>query len=58
MRRGEWGERMRIAAERFGIAPEGFWRLSLVEWRALTVAASAPLSRARLEALVREHPDE
>ena len=59
MRRDEWAQRLRAAAERFGIAPEGFWRLSLAEWRALTEAATAEvLSRTRFEALAREHPDD
>ena len=59
MRPGEWGPRLRLAAERFGVTPEGFWRLSLVEWRALTEAATAEaLSRTRFEALAREHPDD
>ena len=59
MRRDEWSARLRLAAERFGVAPEAFWRLSLPEWRALTQdAAPAVLPRARLEAMAREHPDD
>ena len=59
MPRAEWAERLRLAAARWAIAPEGFWRLSLVEWRALTEGAGPePLSRPRFEALAREHPDE
>ena len=59
MRRDEWAGRLRLAAERYRIGPEAFWRLSLVEWRALTAEdAPAAMSRARLEALAREHPDE
>ena len=58
MRRAEWAERLR-AAQRMGIAPEAFWRLSLVEWRALTQPAEPQaLSRADFETLAREHPDE
>ena len=30
-----WGEMLRTAA-RLGVEPEGFWRLSLREWRMLT----------------------
>ena len=59
MPQAEWAARLRLAAERLGIAPEGFWRLSLVEWRGLTEATEPQaLSRARFEALAREHPDE
>ena len=56
---GEWAARMRFAAERFGIGPERFWRLSLAEWRALT-QAEAPdrMTRGRFERLAQEHPDE
>ena len=59
MRPGEWNARLQLAAERFGVAPEAFWRLSLVEWRALTGDdAPAALGRARLAELMAEHPDE
>ena len=59
MQRGEWGPRLRLAAERFGIGPEAFWRLSLPEWRALTEAAEpASLGRSALERLMAAHPDE
>jgi uncharacterized phage protein (TIGR02216 family) len=58
MARG-WGERLRLAAERFGVEPEAFWRLSLAEWRALAEAgAPAAMERGALERLMREHPDE
>ena len=58
MRRGEWAGRLRLAAERFGIGPEGFWRLSLAEWRALAEEdRPGALGRARLSALMAEHPD-
>ena len=35
------------AAARMGVAPEGFWRLSLKEWRMLTAGPvqAAPLGR-------------
>jgi uncharacterized phage protein (TIGR02216 family) len=43
------------------IAPESFWRLSLVEWQALlgarAGAAQAPLSRADFAALTARFPD-
>jgi uncharacterized phage protein (TIGR02216 family) len=41
-----------------GIAPKDFWRLSLVEWRALTGGEAEALSRAGFEALARQYPDE
>jgi uncharacterized phage protein (TIGR02216 family) len=44
------------------LAPEGFWRLSLVEWQALVEARGAargpaPLSRAEFAALLARFPD-
>ena len=55
----EWAARLRLAAERFGIGPEGFWRLSLPEWRALTEEdAPAVLGRSGLKALMEAHPDQ
>ena len=55
-----WPEMLRLAAERFGIAPESFWRLSLAEWNALTapLAGAAPLGRAGFEALAARFPDD
>ena len=41
-----------------GIAPEAFWRLSLVEWRALTGGETEALSRTAFEALAQRFPDE
>ncbi|WP_323762936.1 phage tail assembly chaperone [Maricaulis sp.] len=41
-----------------GLGPEQVWRLSLVEWRALTAAnGQASLDRAGLEALRSRFPD-
>ncbi|ABI65221.1 hypothetical protein Mmar10_0928 [Maricaulis maris MCS10] len=41
-----------------GLVPEQVWRLSLVEWRALTAfGGQAPLDRAGLEALRTRFPD-
>lgn len=41
-----------------GLAPDQVWRLSLVEWRALTAAGGqGPLDRAGLEALRTRFPD-
>lgn len=53
-----WPAMLRLAALRYGIAPEAFWRLSLAEWRALTTEPSAALSRADLDALAHRFPDE
>ena len=55
-----WPALMRLSVERFGIAPHAFWRLSLVEWRALTAApvAASPLGRADLDALLSAYPDD
>jgi uncharacterized phage protein (TIGR02216 family) len=58
MPRREWSERLRLAAARYGVTPEAFWRLSLLEWRALTLdAGGEPLARDALEALMTAHPD-
>lgn len=46
------------AAERFGVTPEGFWRLSLREWRMLTAPPEqAAMSRGELERLAERWPD-
>ncbi|PIB90948.1 phage tail assembly chaperone [Caulobacter sp. FWC2] len=53
-----WGEPLRLAV-RLGVAPEAFWRLSLVEWRALTEAPASPvLTRTGLKDLIARYPDE
>ena len=53
-----WPDLLRLAATRFRIPPEAFWRLSLIEWRALTAEGAAPaLDRAGFEALTRRYPD-
>jgi uncharacterized phage protein (TIGR02216 family) len=47
------------AANRSGIGPADFWRLSLREWRALIAAsADAALSRQDFEALAQLYPDQ
>jgi len=55
-----WGEMMRAAAG-FGVGPEGFWRLSLKEWRMLTQAVGsgvgAPMGRLDFEGLAARWPD-
>jgi len=44
-------------AQRLGVAPAQFWRLSLREWRALITSPDAGLSRAAFEQLARTYPD-
>ncbi|MBU1346627.1 MAG: phage tail assembly chaperone [Alphaproteobacteria bacterium] len=53
-----WGAMLRTAGA-FGIAPEGFWRLSLKEWRMLTETSSGagPMGRAAFEQLMKTWPD-
>lgn len=43
-----------------GVAPEGFWRLSLKEWRMLTdrPANAAPMGRGDLMRMAEAWPDE
>jgi uncharacterized phage protein (TIGR02216 family) len=53
-----WPVLLRLAALRFGLAPEAFWRLSLVEWRALVDEPADTLNRAALDALARAWPDD
>lgn len=54
-----WRDALRLAVLRLGLAPEAFWRLSLIEWRTLTEAPAAPvLGRAALDALIARFPDE
>jgi uncharacterized phage protein (TIGR02216 family) len=55
--RPDWRAALRAAA-RLGIAPAAFWRLSLIEWRAIAGPAEArPLSRAALQILMADYPD-
>lgn len=54
-----WPDLLRLAATRFRISPEAFWRLSLAEWRALTAeGGAAALDRAGFEALTGRYPDQ
>ena len=59
---GRWRAWMALAALRFGLAPEAFWRLGVSEWLALCAALApertSPPERARLEALIAAHPDD
>lgn len=54
-----WGEMLRAAA-RLGVGPEGFWRLSLREWRMLTARPDrgAPMGRAELMRMAERWPDD
>lgn len=52
-----WPRLLRLAAQ-MGIAPEAFWRLSLVEWRALTGGEAEALPRAAFDELAKRFPDE
>lgn len=54
-----WGAMLQ-AALRMGVTPEGFWRLSLKEWRMLTTAPgqAAPMGRAEFERMAEAWPDE
>lgn len=51
-----WRTALREAA-RLHIAPADFWRLSVLEWRALSAASVTSLARPALEALMRRYPD-
>lgn len=56
--RTPWASLLALGA-RFGVHPSAFWRLSLREWRALTVTAQDPiLTRGALDALTAQFPDE
>ena len=57
-RRPDWGEMLRTAA-RLGVEPEGFWRLSLREWRMLTArpGGGAPMGREDLMRMAEAWPD-
>ena len=54
-----WGEMMQTAA-RLGVGPEGFWRLSLREWRMLTARPEgpAPMRREDLRRMAEAWPDD
>ena len=46
-------------AVRLGVQPEGFWRLSLKEWRMLTARPEAllPMGRGVFEQMAERWPD-
>jgi uncharacterized phage protein (TIGR02216 family) len=54
-----WPEMLQTAA-RLGVAPEGFWRLSLREWRMLTARpdGGAPMGRREFERMAEAWPDD
>ena len=54
-----WGEMLRTAARR-GVGPEGFWRLSLREWRMLMErpGGGAPMGRTDFERMTEAWPDD
>ena len=53
-----WAEMLQ-AGVRMGVAPEAFWRLSLREWRMLTMVdgPAGPLGRAAFEQMAGQWPD-
>jgi uncharacterized phage protein (TIGR02216 family) len=54
-----WADALRFAVMRLGLAPDTFWRLTLLEWRALAGAQAAEagvLRRSELEALLARYP--
>jgi len=54
----DWPFLLRLAATRFHIAPDAFWRLSVKEWAGLTAAqALDALGRKDFDALMAAHPD-
>ena len=54
-----WPGMMRTAAM-LGVGPEGFWRLSVREWRMLTARTdgAGPLGRGEMGAMMERWPDE
>ena len=52
----DWPAALRLAL-RLGLTPDGFWQLSLAEWRALTGGNGPGLNRADLDALIKRYPD-
>ncbi|RIJ29454.1 phage tail assembly chaperone [Henriciella algicola] len=46
------------AAALMGIAPAQFWKLSLLEWRALTTPSGPSLPRREFDLMMKTRPDE
>ncbi|EKX57267.1 hypothetical protein D516_1863 [Rhodobacter sp. AKP1] len=58
MGRLDWPALLRLGLEGLRLSPEAFWRLTPAELRImLGASAVAPLSRARLDELLRAFPD-
>ena len=55
--RSPWAAMLALA-QRLGVAPTAFWRLSLKEWRALSAPNENTLTRAVFEALAARFPDQ
>ncbi|MCE6961542.1 phage tail assembly chaperone [Cereibacter sphaeroides] len=54
----DWPALMRAGLTGLGLSPDEFWRLTPVELRImLGDGAAPPLTRARLDELVRAYPD-
>lgn len=49
---------LRHAVLALGLSPDAFWALTLAEWRFLAPEAPSVLSRAGLEALIAQYPDQ
>lgn len=59
MKRAHWREALSVAAL-LGVAPEQFWRLSVLEWRALIsgLGATGPaMRRDEFDSLLGQYPD-
>ena len=57
--RTDWASLVRQAQLRFGINPEAFWRLSLMEWQALHKdSPSIDFTQSDLSNLINLYPDE
>jgi len=56
-----WQGWFALGVLRFGLSPDAFWRLSVLEWRALCASlgpgAMSPPDRGVLETLMRRFPD-
>lgn len=48
----------RLAVRQLGLQPSEFWALPLADWLSLIAPDRAPMSGARLLALMEDHPDD
>ncbi|AXQ93236.1 phage tail assembly chaperone [Cereibacter azotoformans] len=54
----DWAGLLRVGLEGLRLSPDAFWRLTPAELRImLGASAVSPLSRARLDELLRAYPD-